>query len=253
MGNSSHYPSSSLNTVSTLRLVIGHRVVPLGTSHLWLPRVLNPQSSASVLLSLLFGARNGIVAGFLPPHLPDKPLMPGGAVSAPKGSLRAGSAFFAGLLQPLVFFQQGLGVVAANITSLASGARFIIWRVVYLPFPIHPCSGYFLQFTAFGKVFKFLALCLGLSTAPQVFTRVMAPVWSFCYTVLVSASALSARLTPSGILPGIVIFLWGRSSGCATLLAWSSIGRCLSLWRITNHFSLGVLLASLSFRASPAR
>ena len=72
MENSLLYPSSSLNTVSTLWLVIGHREVPLVTSHLWLLRVQTPHSSASVLLSLLFGARNGIVTVFLPPHLPGK-------------------------------------------------------------------------------------------------------------------------------------------------------------------------------------
>ena len=55
----------------------------------------------------------------MPPHHPGQRLGPGGAVSAPKGSLRAGSAFFAGLLQPFVFYQEGLGVVAASIKSLA--------------------------------------------------------------------------------------------------------------------------------------
>ena len=55
----------------------------------------------------------------MPPHHPGKSLGPGGAVSAPTGSLRAGSAFFAGLLQPFVLYQEGLGVVAANIKSLA--------------------------------------------------------------------------------------------------------------------------------------
>ena len=55
----------------------------------------------------------------MPPHHPGQSLGPGGAVSALKGSLRAGSAFFAGLLQPLVFYQEGLGVVAASIKSLA--------------------------------------------------------------------------------------------------------------------------------------
>ena len=52
--------------------------------------------------------------GFLPPHHPGKSLGSGGGVSAPKGGLRAGSAFFAGLLQPFVFCREGLGVVAAN-------------------------------------------------------------------------------------------------------------------------------------------
>ena len=55
----------------------------------------------------------------MPPHHPGKSLGPGGAVSAPKGSLQAGSAFFAGLLQPFVLYQEGLGVMAANIKSLA--------------------------------------------------------------------------------------------------------------------------------------
>ena len=72
-------------------------------------------------------------------------------------------------------------------------------------------------------------------------------------SVLDSASALSARLTHSGVLLGIVFFLGGRSSGCATLLEWLSIGICLTLWRISSHFSLGVLLDYLSFGASPAR
>ena len=46
--------------------------------------------------------------GFLPPHNPGKSLGPDGAVSAPKGSLRTGSAFFAGLLQPFCLYQEGL-------------------------------------------------------------------------------------------------------------------------------------------------
>ena len=55
---------------------------------------------------------------------------------------------------------------------------------------------------AFGRVYQFTALCFGLSAAPQVFTRVMAPVSEFS-TVLDSASALSARLTNSGVLPRV--------------------------------------------------
>ena len=62
--NSLFSSSSSLTTVSKLRLVIVHRVVPIGTSHLWLLRVPTPHSSASVHLPLLFGMRSGIVAAF---------------------------------------------------------------------------------------------------------------------------------------------------------------------------------------------
>ena len=52
--------------------------------------------------------------GFLPPHHPGQSLGSGGGVSAPKGSHRAGSAFFAGLLQPFVFCHEGHGVVASS-------------------------------------------------------------------------------------------------------------------------------------------
>ena len=55
----------------------------------------------------------------MPPHHPGKRLRPDGAVSAPKGSLRSGSAFFAGLLQPFCLYQEVLGVVVANIKFLA--------------------------------------------------------------------------------------------------------------------------------------
>ena len=46
----------------------------------------------------------------------------------------------------------------------------------YLQIPVHPDSRRFLQFVAFGKTYQVKALCFGLFTAPQVFTRVMAPV-----------------------------------------------------------------------------
>ena len=46
----------------------------------------------------------------------------------------------------------------------------------YLRVPVHLESRKYLRFIAFCKVFQFKVLCFGLSTAPQVFTRVMAPV-----------------------------------------------------------------------------
>ena len=51
----------------------------------------------------------------------------------------------------------------------------------YLQIPIHPASRRFLRFTAGGKTWQFLVLCFVLSTAPQVFTRVMAPVSGFLH------------------------------------------------------------------------
>ena len=45
----------------------------------------------------------------------------------------------------------------------------------YFHMPIHLESRAYLRFCFNQKVFQFKALCFGLSTAPQVFTRVMAP------------------------------------------------------------------------------
>ena len=49
---------------------------------------------------------------------------------------------------------------------------------VYLQVPVHLGSRRYLQFVAFGRAYQVKALCFGLSTAPQVFTRVMALVSS---------------------------------------------------------------------------
>ena len=46
----------------------------------------------------------------------------------------------------------------------------------YLQIPVHPDSRRFLRFVDQGNVYQFSALCFGLSTAPQVFSLVMAPV-----------------------------------------------------------------------------
>ena len=46
----------------------------------------------------------------------------------------------------------------------------------YLQFPIHPESRRYLRFTMGGVPYQFRVLCFGLTTAPQVFTRLMAPI-----------------------------------------------------------------------------
>ena len=46
----------------------------------------------------------------------------------------------------------------------------------YLQVPVHPDSRRFLRFVSGGQAFQFKVLPFGLTTAPQVFTRVMAPV-----------------------------------------------------------------------------
>ena len=51
----------------------------------------------------------------------------------------------------------------------------------YFHVPIHQASRQFLRFVWEGRSYQFRALCFGLSTAPQVFTRVMAPVSLLCH------------------------------------------------------------------------
>ena len=46
----------------------------------------------------------------------------------------------------------------------------------YLQVPIHPESRRYLRFTMGGVSYQFRVLCFGLTTAPQVFTRLMAPI-----------------------------------------------------------------------------
>ena len=56
-------------------------------------------------------------------------------------------------------------------------------REAYLQVPVHPESRRFLRFVAHGRTYQFKALCFGLSTAPQVFTRVMAPVSAILHSL----------------------------------------------------------------------
>ena len=53
---------------------------------------------------------------------------------------------------------------------------------VYFQIPIHRSSRKPLRFTSEGTVYQFRALCFGLSTAPQVFTRVFAAMSAWAYS-----------------------------------------------------------------------
>ena len=55
----------------------------------------------------------------------------------------------------------------------------------YLQVPIHPESRRYLRFTMRGVPYQFRVLCFGLTTAPQVFTRLMAPISAIlhCYGI----------------------------------------------------------------------
>ena len=56
-------------------------------------------------------------------------------------------------------------------------------KEAYLQVPVHPASCHFLHFVFRDQVYQFKALCFGLSTAPQVFTRVMAPVSAILHSL----------------------------------------------------------------------
>ena len=66
--------------------------------------------------------------------------------------------------------------------SVLSSIRPGYWMIsldlqdAYLQVPVHHDSSRYLRFVVAGKSFQFRVLCFGLTTAPQVFTRIMAPV-----------------------------------------------------------------------------
>ena len=124
---------------------------------------------------------------------------------------------------------------------------------VYLQVPMHPDSCKFLRFVALGKMYQFKVICFGLSTALQVFTRVMAPV--------------SAFLHRSGIHLRRYLDDWliQASSREQVLLALDTVLQlCHSLGIVVNWEKsqliptrrmvyLGVLLDSFSFRPLVSR
>ena len=215
--------------------------------------------------------------GLLSQFHPGQSLSAGG-VSASEGSHRTGSTSFAGLLQPVICCDEDLGVVATSGRSFSSEPQSVEntfkmetlqstllsvrrgdWMVsidlkdAYLQVPIHPESRKYLRFMAFDKVYQFKVLCFGLSTAPQVFTRVMAPVSAILHS-------LSIRLQRY-----LDDWLIQASSREQVLLALRIVLRlCNSLGIVVSWEKsqlvptqmicyLGVLLDSINFRASPAQ
>ena len=123
----------------------------------------------------------------------------------------------------------------------------------YFQIPIHSDSCKHLRFVALNQGFQFKALCFGLSTAPQVFTRVMAPVSvllhrqgiRMCHYLddwLLLASSrplvLQALETVLQLCQGLgIIINWEKSS----------------LTPAQRVVCLGVNLDSTLFRASPSQ
>ena len=145
------------------------------------------------------------------------------------------------LASVLLLVRQGDWMVSLNL------------KEAYLQVPIHLDSRKFLRFLAFDRVYQFCALCFGLSTAPQVFTRVMAPV--------------------SSIFHGLSIRIWRylddwlnqASSKEEVLRSLETVlSLCLQLGIVVNLAKsnfvpaqrvqyLGTMLDSVSFRASPSQ
>ena len=69
----------------------------------------------------------------------------------------------------------------------------------YLQVPVHHDSRRFLRFVLDGKPFQFRVLCFGLTTAPQVFTRIMAPVSAILHKYGVRMLRLPGRLAHPGL------------------------------------------------------
>ena len=126
-------------------------------------------------------------------------------------------------------------------------------KEAYLQVPVHPASRHFLRFVFRDKVYQFKALCFGLSTAPPVFTRVVAPV--------------SAILHSMGIRMRRYLDDWlVQSSSRESLLRdfQTVLQLCHELGIVVNPQKsnlvpsqvvqyLGVVIDTTSFRASPSQ
>ena len=122
----------------------------------------------------------------------------------------------------------------------------------YLQVPMHPDSRKFLRFMVGGKVYQFKVLCFGLSTAPQVFTRVMAPVSAILHRMGVRLRRylddwLLQASSREQILLALRTVLWlCRSLGI--VVNWEKS----QVIPTQQMVYLGVILDSTAFRASPA-
>ena len=123
----------------------------------------------------------------------------------------------------------------------------------YLQVIIHPDSRRYLRFMAFNKVYQFKVLCFGLSTAPQVFTRVMAPVSTILHTLGIRLRRyLDDWLIQASSREQVLLSLRTVLQLCNSLgivVNWEK-SQLVPTQRICY---LRVLLDSVSFRASPAQ
>ena len=126
-------------------------------------------------------------------------------------------------------------------------------KEAYLQVPGHPDSHKYLRFVAFDKPYQFRALCFGLATAPQVFTRVTAPISSILH---------SLRIRIRHYLDDWRIQANSREAVLQALETVLSL--CRELGIVVNPAKsnfvpaqrvqyLGTVLDALTFRASPSQ
>ena len=144
--------------------------------------------------------------------------------------------------------------IASVMTSVREGdfMASLDLKDAYFQIPIHQSSRKYLRFVWGGVVYQFKALCFGLSTAPQVFTRVFATVSAWAHSegirlrrylddwLILAESAQEVRLALDKLLKvcrdlGIVINL-----------------KKSNLEPSTQAKYLGVLIDSVLMKASPA-
>ena len=146
----------------------------------------------------------------------------------------------------------GVHSVCAPVSKSGGLAASFDLREAYIPVTVPPTSRPFLRFLLRDTVYQFQALCFGLSTAPPVFTWVMAPVSAILHSLgirmrryldtwLVQSSSqeslLEVLLPVLRLCPVFGIVIHPRYSN----LIPSQVVRCL--W---------VVFDSTSFRASPS-
>ena len=125
-------------------------------------------------------------------------------------------------------------------------------KEAYLQVPVHPASRHFLRFVFCGSVYQFKALCFGLSTAPQVFTRVMAPVSAILHSLGIRIRRyLDDWLVQSSSRESLLRDLQTVLSLCHELgIVINPLKSNLVPSQVVQH--LGVVIDSTSFRASPS-
>ena len=122
----------------------------------------------------------------------------------------------------------------------------------YLQVPVHPTSRHFLRFIFRDTVYQFQALCFGLSTAPQVFTRVMAPVSAILHSLGIRIRRyLDDWLVQSSSRESLLEDLQTVFQLCHELgIVVNPQKSNLVPSQVVQY--LGVVIASTSFRASPS-